>query len=67
MKNKLEIRNCPVCNSGPDSASLFLEKSGVKLVALVLHQEKSWIYVPSPMKCSNCDLVYADSHEVLKN
>jgi SAM-dependent methyltransferase len=64
MKNKIEIRNCPVCNSGPDRASLFLEKNydESKVSGFSFASRKNPEFMCHHLvKCSNCDLVYADS------
>ena len=64
MRNNVEIRNCPVCNSGPEMASLFLEKNydADKVSGFSFASRKNPEFMCHHLvKCSNCDLVYADS------
>jgi len=60
----MEVRNCPVCDSGPEKTVLFLEKNydANKVSGFSFASRKNPEFMCHHLiKCLNCDLVYADS------
>ncbi len=62
--NSKVVRNCPVCNSGPDMTKVFLKENidTEKMNEFTFASRKNPEFMCyNLVKCLNCDLVYADS------